>query len=243
MVERSPATTQPAGTQAAARVCWECKATLANAHFCPACGKLQLQLSDTDYFSFFGLPRKLNLELDKLEEQFHQLSWKLHPDNFSQATAYERELSLKKSALLNDAYRTLRDPIARALYLLGLEGVGRSGEGKPQAPPDLLEEVLELNECLDQLRKAKRASASAEADAKQVAELRQRLQRAWRSFEVRLAEVEKELLAYFRDWDALVDAGAPEAERKARLNQISEILNRHSYIHNLVRNVQEELEE
>jgi len=239
MVEHSPAATQPSGTEAAARVCWECKATLGNSHFCPACGKLQRQLSDIDYFSFFGLPRKLDLDLTKLEEQFHQLSWKLHPDNFSQATAYERALSLEKSAMLNDAYRTLRDPIARALYLLGLEGVSRQGEDKPQAPPDLLEEVFELNECLEELCQAKRSST----DAKQFAKLRQRLRRAWQAFAAKLAATEEELFACFRAWDALVDAATFPAERKTKLTQMSEILNRHSYIRNLLHNVQAELEE
>ncbi len=239
MVERASAATPAGGTEGVARACWECQATLADAHFCAACGKIQLQLSETDYFSFFGLPRKLDLDQAKLEQQFYELSWKLHPDNFSQASAYERQLSLGKSALLNDAYRTLRDPIARALYLLGLEGVRRSGEGKPQAPPELLEDVFELSEYVEELRRAKRAGA----DTKQLAELRQRLQRAGDALEGKLAQVEEELFACFRAWDALLDAGAPEAERKAKLTQMSGILNRHSYIHNLVRNVREELEE
>jgi len=239
MVERAPAATPAGGTEGVARACWECQARLADAHFCPACGKIQRQLSETDYFSFFGLLRKLDLDLAKLEQQFYELSWKLHPDNFSQASAYERQLSLEKSALLNDAYRTLRDPIARALYLLGLEGVRRSGEGKPQAPPELLEEVFELNEYLEELRRAKGAGA----DADELTELRQRLQGATQTFEGKLAELEAELLACFRAWDVLLDAGAPEAERKAKLNLMSEILNRHSYIHNLVRNVRAELEE
>ena len=65
------------------------------------------------YFAFFGLPQKLTIEPASLEGQFHMLSWKLHPDNFVRASEYERSLSLERSSQLNDAYRTLREPIAR----------------------------------------------------------------------------------------------------------------------------------
>src|SRR6266852_9248181 len=98
-----------------------------------------------DYFAIFGLPRKLWIEMSTLEQKFLQMSWKLHPDNFVNATERERELSLEKSSQLNDAYRVLRDPVARVEYLLGIEGTRKEGEHKQQAPPELLEEVFELN--------------------------------------------------------------------------------------------------
>ena len=148
-------------TTGAARTCWECQAEVNNDHFCPVCGKIQPQPPATDYFSFFGLGRQLDLDLAALEKQFHDLSWKLHPDNFHTASTYEKELSLEKTAILNDAYRTLRDPVARVEYLLGLEGVRREGEIKQQAPPDLLAEVFELNEYLEELRSAKRSGGDA----------------------------------------------------------------------------------
>src|ERR1700745_1125450 len=108
----------------------------------------------SDYFSVFGLPRKLYIEVSLLEQKFLQLSWKLHPDNFVNASEPERELSLKKSSQLNDAYRALRDPLARVEYLLEMEGERKEGKNKQQAPPELLEEVFELNESLDELREA-----------------------------------------------------------------------------------------
>src|SRR5256714_618676 len=133
-----------------------------------------------DYFSTFGLSRKLWIEMGALEQKFLQLSWKLHPDNFVNASEQERELSLKRSSELNDAYRTLRDPIARVEYLLAIEGERKEGETKQQAPPELLEEVFELNESLDELREAKAASAD-------VAALRARLQAAETNFGEKLA--------------------------------------------------------
>src|SRR3989442_4825999 len=101
------------------------------------------------YFAIFGLPRKLWIEMTALEQKFLQLSWKLHPDNFVNATEQERELSLKRSSELNDAYRTLRDPVSRVEYLLAIEGERKEGEKKQLAPPELLVEVFDLNESLD----------------------------------------------------------------------------------------------
>src|SRR5579863_219568 len=111
----------------------------------------------SDYFAVFDLPRKLWIEVSLLEQKFLQLSWKLHPDNFVHAPEAERELSLKRSSELNDAFRVLRDPVGRVEYLLDIEGERKEGEKKQQAPPELLEEVFELNESLDELRETKDA--------------------------------------------------------------------------------------
>src|SRR5215813_4377054 len=116
---------------------------------------LQATAQMIDYFALFGMPRKLWIEMNALEHKFLQLSWKLHPDNFVNATEEERERSLKRSSELNDAYRVLRDPVSRVEYLLEIEGQRKEGEKKQQAPPELLEEVFELNESLDELREAK----------------------------------------------------------------------------------------
>lgn len=215
--------------------CWECRTSLedpkaAEAHFCSQCGKVQPLAGQTDYFSFFGLPRKLGLDAAQLEKKFHELSWKLHPDRFHNAAAYEQELSLERTAALNDAFRTLRDPVARVEYLLRLEGVRKEGEVKQQAPPDLLEEVFELNEELEELRTAKRSGR----DARELAELRHRLEKTRETFQQKLNNVLAELTAQFVAWDLGGDLTA--------LERMSEILNRHSYIRNLVRNVTEELE-
>jgi len=222
----------------AARACWDCGAPATGEHFCPSCSKIQPQPPHQDYFAFFALPRKLALDRQQLEQKFHQLSWKLHPDNFSTATPYERDLSLEKAAVLNDAYRTLRDPVARVEYLLGLEGIRREGEIKQQAPPELLEEVFELNEHLEELRAAKRAGT----DRRELDDLRHRLEAARREFEGKLEAVDAELSACFAEWDALLDSNPDGAARKQTMEKMSEVLNRHSYLRNLVRNVTEELE-
>ncbi|MGB9244994.1 MAG: Fe-S protein assembly co-chaperone HscB [Candidatus Acidiferrales bacterium] len=216
--------------------CWSCKARVAGSHFCSSCGKIQPLPSETDYFGFFGWPQKLTIDPALLEEQFHKLSWKLHPDNFVRASEEERNLSLDRSSQLNDAYRTLRDPIARIEYLLLRLGLRKEGTTKQQAPPELLEEVFELNESLDELREAR-------AGGGDVASLRERLVEAQNNFNEKLGEVDEELAGVAREWDAALDANANEATRNALLARMNEILNRRSYIRNLVASVQKELAE
>ena len=147
-------------------------------------------------------------------------------------------MSLERSSQLNDAYRALRDPVARVEYLLALEGMRKEGATKQQAPPELLEEVFELNESLDELRSAR---AAHEAGG-EMAALRKRLEDAAHGFEERLAEVDAQLMAAAKEWDATVDSGDAAAGR-AVLGRMNEILNRRSYIRNLVRGVTQELSE
>src|SRR5271157_6442547 len=102
-----------ASTSSVSAACWSCGAANSGEHFCSKCGKIQPLSREADYFAFFGLPQKLVIDSADLERRFHALSWKLHPDNFVRAAEAERELSLERSSQLNDAYRTLADPIAR----------------------------------------------------------------------------------------------------------------------------------
>jgi len=185
-----------------------------------------------DYFALFEMPRKLWIEMSGLEQKFLQLSWMLHPDNFVNASEQERDLSLKRSSELNDAYRTLRDPVGRVEYLLGIEGTRKEGEHKQQAPPELLEEVFELNESLDELREAKASGAD-------LAALKSRLESAEKHFQEKLGEVDSRLQEAAREWDAALSGDA--ATRKKIMARLNELLNRRSYIRNLVANVQKEL--
>jgi molecular chaperone HscB len=229
MTQAMPATNPPL-------VCWNCHERAQGTHFCPSCGKLQQIPGNADYFELFEMPRKLWIEMSTLEQKFLQLTWKLHPDNFVNATETERELSLKLSSELNDAYRALRDPVARVEYLLGLENMRKEGEHKQQAPPELLEEVFELNESLDELREAKSSGSDLTV-------LKPRLELAEKNFSQKLAEVDAQLQAKARDWDVSVDANADDAARKKIMSSLNELLNRRSYIRNLVVNVAKELGE
>src|SRR5579859_3203668 len=144
--------------------CWSCfvaqnELTL----FCSHCSKIQPP-PGAHYFSVFGLTPRLNLDLASLEKKFYRLSRKLHPDRFARAPQKEKEWSLADTALLNDAYRTLKDPITRTEYVLKLRGaeIGEEHSGKnhqgergaSRVPADLLEEVFDLNMHLEELRMA-----------------------------------------------------------------------------------------
>ena len=151
-----------------------------DAHFCPQCTKILSLGRHGDYFAFFGLPRKLNLDVADLERRFRSLSRQFHPDFFYNATPAERLASLERSSYLNDAYRTLRQPISRVEYLLQLEGLAARGpeEASKLVPPALLEEVFALNEELDEVRERRTAGAPAD-------ELKQRLERAAQPIEAK----------------------------------------------------------
>jgi molecular chaperone HscB len=227
----------PSTTATTSANCWSCSAAAGGAQFCPACGKIQPLPKGADYFAFFGLPHKLTIDTETLEQRFHALSWKLHPDHFVRASEDERQLSLDLSSQLNDAYRTLRDPVARFEYLLGLSGMRKEGQKKQQAPPELLEEVFELNESLDELREA-RASGG---NAAQMTGLRAKLESAQHKFESSLAQVDKELARAGTEWDAALDGATDEAAKKKLMERMNEVLNRRSYIRNLVNGVRQEL--
>ena len=138
--------------------CWSCGQEVAGGQpFCTACGKVQPP-QQADYFAMFGLPPKLDLDVQALEKQFYRYSRKLHPDVHARATQQEQDWSLAQASLLNDAYRTLKNPLERTKYLLKLEGVqfeeerGAGNLNPSKVPADLLEEVFELNMQLEELR-------------------------------------------------------------------------------------------
>jgi molecular chaperone HscB len=108
-----------------------------------------------NYFEVFGLPRKLGIDPAALHSAFYELSRRWHPDvQRGLGTGAEADV-LERSALLNAAYRTLRDPIARAEYLVRLQEGRQTREGalvKPKAPAELLEEMFEVQEMLAEAR-------------------------------------------------------------------------------------------
>ncbi|HEY1924485.1 MAG TPA: Fe-S protein assembly co-chaperone HscB, partial [Candidatus Acidoferrum sp.] len=148
--------------------------------------------------------------------------------------AEEQASSLKRSSEVNDAYRVLRDPVGRVEYLLEIEGARKEGEQKQQAPPELLEEVFELNESLDELREAKKSGADLES-------LKSRLELAQTGFQQKLLEVDQQLFAAAKQWDAAIDGDVADSDRAAIKVRLNELLNRRSYIRNLVNNVAKEL--
>ena len=202
-----------------------------------------------NYFAQFGLPLHLNVDVQALEKAFYAQSRRLHPDRFASKPAEEQESALAASSRLNDAYRTLRDPILRTQYLLRLEGVEleeqskaatdaarTSGTAKKQLiPPELLEEVFELNMQLMEMRSAKEMGDEADPD------LRRDLEAAARTFDGKMAETQAELEKLWNRWDPAVDSGDEAAQEGVR-NEMVTLLNRRSYLRNLVRDVSSALD-
>ena len=218
-----------------------------DAHFCPQCTKILSLGRHVDYFSFLGLPRKLRIDAADLERRFRTLSRQFHPDYFYNATPAERRASLERSSYLNDAYRTLKNPVARVEYLLALEGLGPQaadrGPGasgtddaaaKQAVPPALLEEVFALNEELDEIRQLRAGGAPGE-------QLKERLERARRPIDAKRAAHELDLQELSARWDALVDAGAGDSHRRDVLNALRERLLERNYINNLLAGIEREL--
>jgi len=174
----------------------------------------------SDYYELFGIPRSLNLSLDDLQKRYYELSRQLHPDRFMRKPEAERQRALDMSSALNDANRTLKDPIKRAQYLLRLEGFDIGEQGSKDVPPELLEEVFELNMALEEMRGGDDSA-------------RPQLEQAESNFTRMMSEVDQQIQALFQEYD--------NASKRETLGEIRGVLNRRKYIQNLLNEVHAEL--
>ncbi len=174
-----------------------------------------------NYYDFFEVNRKLKVDPDELQRRFYELSRKWHPDRFSRKSAEEQAQALEATSLVNDGYRTLRDPIKRAEYLLTEEGFPIGEQRSKDVPPELLEEVFELNMMLEELK-------GGDEDA------RPQLESAKQNFASMRGEIDRELETLFGRYDAAESSS--ESARQA-LNEIRAVLNRRRYVENLIREV------
>jgi molecular chaperone HscB len=200
--------------------CWSCGQRI-DGLFCPACKALQAPAAG--FFTFFGYPDRLSLDGAELQKRFYELSRQLHPDRFTGRSAREREYSLEATAILNDAYRTLRDPVKRAEYLLTTRGLAVAEQRSKNVPPELLEEVFELNMALEEMR-------GGDENA------RPQLESARQRFSGMLADIDGEMEHQFRAFDQTDEDG-----RRPILQRLRAMLDRRRYIENLLREVEKEL--
>lgn len=164
-----------------------------------------------NYFDFFGLPRKLNLDPKDLESRFYALSKQWHPDRFARATPDQKRVSEDATATLNDGYRTLKEPILRAAYVLKEHGLDLKST---VVPPELLEEVFDLNMALE------------ESDRPQLEQSRDK-------FRKMSEDLDRSLFAEFASHD--------QNQNQAILEKIRAILNKRKYVRNLVDQVEKAL--
>jgi molecular chaperone HscB len=168
-----------------------------------------------NYFEALGWEQKLALDTAALQRRFYDLSRQWHPDRFTTRPPAEQAKALETTALLNDAFRTLRDPITRAEYVLAQNGLDATSQHGKDVPPAMLEEVLELNEAL------------ADADKPQI-------ERLSHQFETELNRLDQTLDTQFTVWD-----NEPNEEA---LKAIRATLNQRKYISNLVRDANRALD-
>jgi molecular chaperone HscB len=180
-----------------------------------------LPILSKNFYAFFGIEPKLRLDLEALQKRFYELSRTWHPDRFTRKSPGEQAEALEATSILNDGYRTLRDPVKRAEYLLTEEGFPIGEQRSKDVPPELLEEVFELNMALEELR-------SGDDSA------RPQLESAKQNFTGMRASVDAELEKLFGKYDA----SEPQSETaKQALHEIRGVLNRRRYIENLIRDV------
>jgi molecular chaperone HscB len=194
--------------------------------------------AEQTYFALFSLPHKLNIDIAALERDFYKLSRRLHPDLYARKSTEEQAWSLRQSSLLNDAYRTLKEPVARTTYLLKVEGVRIEDENSEtrdrqakqnRVPADLLEEVFELNMQLEEMRANLQMGEDDPA-------LRSDLVCAQTQFQKMLASVDDELRRAWAAWDAALDANDAASKEKQKDTMVA-LLDRRSYLRNLLRDV------
>jgi molecular chaperone HscB len=176
-----------------------------------------------DYFEVFALPRKLQIDLEALQRAFYELSRRYHPDFHQGAAAEAQARALEASALVNRAYRALRDPVARVEYLIALEEgreVREETTEKAKVPTDLLAEMLEVQEAMEDVK----ASGLTEEAADRLRAERQRLQERYQA-------EESALIAAGPEWDAAVDAGE---ERKPLLERFKQRLAARAYLRTVI---------
>lgn len=178
----------------------------------------------TDYFAALGLPRRMDVDTAALEATYHDLSRRFHPDRFATAAPRVRIISLENSALVNKAYRTLRDPWERARYLVDLEAGGKTDIAS-QPPSELFEAILDLQETLMELRMA-RVEGEGEDELKAlVAQSAIPFREAVSGLDTRRDDL-------FHAWDT-----AHDADRPAILAQLKELLGERRYLTRVMQDI------
>jgi molecular chaperone HscB len=191
---------------------------------CAECGAAVA--APLDCFAALALPRKLTIDLEALERLYHELSRKIHPDRFASKGPKVRDASLRATATLTRSYRTLRDPVARGLYWLELNGE-KLAENNKRVPPEIAELVFDVQEQLAEMQLDSDPEAAHER-ATEIAARRVELQ-------FKMDEMLADLDSNFAKWD---QSGDP----KTLTTELKTILSNVAYLRTLIRDVDRALE-
>jgi len=176
--------------------------------------------ADADHYTVFGIPRQLRLDQQELSRRYYELSRLLHPDRHGTASAVARDASMRNTAALTRAHRTLRDPVSRALYWLELHGEKLGSDNR--VPPPLAALVFEVQEKLEELR---------EASAKSRPALTSEIENVLGELEARRDELDQRMEANFLKWDEAIAQPTP------LLADLKSILAERAYLSTLIRDV------
>jgi molecular chaperone HscB len=185
-----------------------------------------------DYFTFLGLPKHLALDDRQIQERYFALSRQFHPDFHAQADEETKQVNLERSSTLNRAYRTLRDPFERARYLLSIEWPDIPSEEKKAIPPQLLMDVMEMQEAVAELHAVSEPERRAPLEHS-LSVIEERLRDSTESLRTELEQLAS-------DWDRL----PPDASGNARitlLGSLNRLLNTRSYLRTLLATIDAEL--
>ena len=205
--------------------CWRCQDEHTPQVFCPACEALQPLPPDIDYFTVFGLARAPMLDEQALANTYYALSRQLHPDLHQTGAAEEQEASLQNTAVVNRAYRTLRDPVQRGQYWLELNGE-QLGKENNKVPPDLALLVFEVQEKLAAVREAQSAGTD---DA--LAGFKVELTQVRDDLDERMQGLQQKLAANFSKW------GQADSSDEL-LGELKRVLSDMAYLRTLTRDVE-----
>ncbi|MDG2307946.1 MAG: hypothetical protein P8R42_25490 [Candidatus Binatia bacterium] len=216
----------PSGSEPQIR-CWHCKEPNPPAFFCAGCEAVQSLPSDSNYSSLLGFDGRPSVDEKLLKERYYELSRRLHPDRFQTGSPQEQRVSLQATALLNSAFKTLKDVESRGRWWL--EHGGESlGQDNNQVPAGLAAQVFDIQEKISDL------SGASGADRETLAtELRQ----VQSDLTERMNEERSKVERLLGDWPSdEKTAGPSRAELKGLLSELS-------YLRTLARDVRGALEE
>lgn len=204
--------------------CWNCKEEVRSLGICPKCYKI-LPISESEnYFEFFGLKNRLNIDLEELEKKFFSFCRECHPDFFANCQDIEKDICMNRMTFINNAYNVLKDPISRVKYLLQLE-LGEMTEERKRVPKEILFEAMEFKEKMEEVTSKK--------NAENTGIFNEEINRMKNELENKINNLDVELNNLFNKWDALLYNENNEL-RQTILEELNKNILVRTYLLNLI---------
>ncbi len=195
-------------------------------------GEIETIPAGVDHFALLGLERRCGIDAEALESEFYELNRKLHPDFFMNAPASVRIRSLDATARINEAYRILKDPVARVVYLVQIES-GKLAENERTPPPELFEAIFEAQEAVEEFQCC--------MDEEEAESLRERLNAAMGCFSALRDGQHAALEKLGTAWDKALEKD--ESVPTDVVKKMRSVLGQRNYIENTLASLKRTLEE